>query len=143
MSFNAAFLSPTQSPAARERQVQQELAEERAHAVRTYYRYANLLVVMAFVLIVIPQMGWDAWFLHVPGAVEHLVGGVASIVTALALLMMINGRAGKGILTLLFAWIILPAWVLAAPAVVHVAGEQAGVIKKEWIKKVGKPTFTR
>jgi hypothetical protein len=131
MGFNSAFLSPSSSPAQRERVAQEELAAERAYAARTYYKAANALIVGGMILIAIPESMIAHWFMHI-------IGAVAIIVTSLALLMMVKGAIWNGLLSLVFGWVILPGWFLLAPTVTRIAYEQYQVIKKEWVDKVFK-----
>ncbi|MDZ4289417.1 MAG: hypothetical protein U0984_15745 [Prosthecobacter sp.] len=124
MSFNSAFLSPT-PPSARERDAERAIEEHRAHVAAVCYRRANFLVLATMVLLAVPQLGLAAWS-------WHMVGGVGLVVTVLAVVMMIKGKVWSGVLSLIFAWGILPGWVLAAPHVVKAAQEQYRVIVDDW-----------
>lgn len=132
MSFNSAFLSPSSTPAEREREARRELAAERAYAVRAYYKSANALILGAIVLIMLPQSSLAPWILNI-------VGGVACVVTSLALLMLVNRALWKALLTLIFGWIIVPGWYLAAPTVTKVAYEQYQVIAEKWRRSMEEP----
>ena len=122
MSFNSAFLSPS-PPSAREREEAKAIAAYRAYVARRCYWWANLLVISAMVAIALPQLGLGPW-------VWHVVGGVALVVTVLAIVMMVKGAISNGIVSLVFAWAILPGWVLMAPTIIRVAWESYQVIEK-------------
>lgn len=124
MSFNSAFLSPT-PPSARERDALKAIEEHRAYVAERCYRQANILVVGAMIVLAVPQLGLAPW-------AWHIVGGIGLLVTALAVVMMVKGRIANGVVSLIFAWAILPGWIVAAPHVIKVVHEQYQVIKTNW-----------
>lgn len=86
--------------------------ERRARTVRDCERAASVLVLVTLLLALIPGLGVSAWV---------LVLVVSPILLILAVVMMVCGGVGKGVLTLFFALLILPGLVVITPIVSAVA----------------------
>lgn len=124
MSYYPSFETPHEAEK-REREAWKLQEEERAYAAAKYYKRANFLVLTTMVVLAVPQLGLEPWS-------WHIVGVVALVVTVLAVMMMVKGRIGNGMLSLLFAWGILPGWIVAAPHVIRTVHEQYQVIAQKW-----------
>jgi len=46
--------------------------------------------------------------------------------------MMVKGAVKNGLISFVFAAVILPGWIYAAPSVIKVVREQYAIIAKEW-----------
>lgn len=87
-------------------------AYHRAETARKCYRAATALVVATLLLALAPF--FDAW-------IWPVVGCVSVAVTVLGGITIAKGEIGNGLISLLFAWIILPGWILAVPMLRPVA----------------------
>lgn len=108
------------------------MAQLRWESAQRCYKIATFLVVVTMIIIALPQLGLAAWN-------WHIVGAVGGLVTILAVLMMVKGAVTNGLLSLVFAWGIVPGWIYAAPSVLRVAVNQYKVIEAEWKRTFGKP----
>lgn len=124
MSYNDPGFLFNNRTTANEREAEKLEWEYRREVARGHYRRANWLVVLAMIFVAAPT-GLQQWNWHV-------VIGAGVVIAILAILMMIKGAVQNAVISLLFACVILPVWVKAAPAVVKVVGDQANVIIKEW-----------
>jgi hypothetical protein len=50
----------------------------------------------------------------------------------LGVVMALNGAVKNALISLLFAAVILPGWVLMSPKVISTAREQSLIILREW-----------
>lgn len=125
-----AFLSDNRTDAAREREALQAEAEYEEEIAQRCYRWATGLLVAAMVLIATPQLGLGRWDWYV-------VGGVALVMTVLAVQMMRYGRVGNGLVCLLCAFALLPGWVYIADDVVKVGADLYQMIAQQWKEKLG------
>jgi hypothetical protein len=101
----------------------QEWQHHKAVAER-HYKCATWLVILTMLYVALPT-GWES--LH-----WQVVICVGVLILILAVLMLLQGAKEKALVSLLFATLILPGWIKAAPSVVKVLREQAAVIEKEW-----------
>jgi hypothetical protein len=62
----------------------------------------------------------------------HVVIAVGGLIAILALIMIMKGAVKNAMISLLFASIILPGWITAAPKVVAITREQVGIVVKQW-----------
>jgi hypothetical protein len=83
-------------------------AYHRAETARNCYRAANALVVLTMALALIPFS--DGW-------IWPTVWSASLLVTVLGVIMILKQAVTNGLITLLFSWLILPAWVAAIPLV--------------------------
>lgn len=111
---------PTDSEREAERRAQEYLRQQ----VQRYYRLATWIVVLTMIFIVLPT-GLDKWHWQVVMA----AGGAILI---LAVMMIIKGAVKNALISVLFAAVILPAWVKIHPDVLRVAREQLELIRKDW-----------
>lgn len=128
--MSGAFLSSDNRPDAREREREKNLAEYHAQVAQTSYRWATAVMVAGMVVIAMPRLGLAAWNWYIGG-------GVALVVTALAIRMMIHGRVGNGLASLVCAFVILPGWVYMAADVVTAGHEFYEIVVKQWKDKLG------
>jgi len=124
MSFNDPSFLFSNRPTDREREADRQAWESEREFVRRCYTRATWLVVLTMVFVAAPT-GFEKWHWHV-------VGGVACIVTLLGILMLWKRVFANGLICLVFAWGILPAWIYMAPTVLKIAKEQYQIIAKEW-----------
>jgi hypothetical protein len=54
------------------------------------------------------------------------------LIAILALIMMMKGAVKNALISMLFASIILPGWIIAAPKVTAAASELVGMVVKQW-----------
>lgn len=99
-------------------------AERRMQAAQVAYRRATWVVVLAMIYLAIPA-GLEAWHWHV-------VAGAGLLVLLFGVVMALNGAVKNALVSLLFAAVILPGWVLMAPKVISIAREQSLIILREW-----------
>lgn len=111
---------PTDSEREAERRAQEYLRQQ----VQRYYRLATWIVVLTMIFIVLPT-GLDKWRWQV-------VMGTGGAILILAVMMIIKGAVKNALISVLFAAVILPAWVKIHPDVLRVAREQLEVIRKDW-----------
>jgi hypothetical protein len=83
-------------------------AYHKAETARNCYRAANVLVVFAMLVALLPHS--ESW-------IWPVVWSVSILVTLLGVIMILKRSVGNGLITLLFSWLILPAWVAAIPLV--------------------------
>lgn len=85
------------------------MQEEHERKTRGVYRAANWIVFLALAAAFLPfGLGAIMWFLG---------GGVALLLCILAVVMLIRGAVGRGLITLLFALVILPVLLFVAPLI--------------------------
>lgn len=107
-----------------ERLAAQLEAERRRDAAQAAYRRATWVVVLTMIYLALP-IGLEAWHWHV-------VAGAGFLVLLFGVLMVLNGAVKNGLISLLFAAVILPGWVLMSPKVISTAREQSLIILREW-----------
>jgi hypothetical protein len=107
-----------------ERLAAQMEAERRMEAARAAYRRATWVVVLAMIYLALPS-GLEVWHWHV-------VAGAGLLVLVFGIVMAMNGAVKNALISLLFAGLILPGWVLMAPKVISTAREQSLIILREW-----------
>ena len=81
-------------------------------------------MVLAMIYLALP-IGLEAWHWHV-------VAGAGFLVLLFGVLMALNGAVNNALISLPFAAVILPGWVLMAPKVISIAREQSLIILREW-----------
>lgn len=108
----------------RERDAEKAYWQQRSDTARMCYRWATWLVLGGMAFVVLPT-GLEKWHWHV-------VIGTASVITIFGVVMMFRDAVVNGLISLLFAWAILPGWIYAAPEVRRVVQDQCEVISKEW-----------
>ena len=124
MSFNdPGFLSNNRATD-NEREAERLEWEQRRATAKSCYNSATWLVVLTMVFVAVPT-GLEKWHWQV-------VIGVGGVIAILAVVMMLKGAMKNALISLLFAGVILPVWIKAAPSVVKVVREQAAVIVKDW-----------
>jgi hypothetical protein len=126
MSFSDPSFLISQRPTEREREAERAYWQQRDEIARGAYRWANVCVVLTLVFVALP-LGLNAW--HWP-----VVLGASVVISVLAVVMMVKGRVSLGLISLLFAWAILPAWIVVSPSVLRGVQEQAQILIKEWKK---------
>lgn len=124
MSFNDPGFLFSNRPTDNERLAAQLQAERRVEAARAGYRRATWVVVLAMIYLALPS-GLEVWHWHV-------VAGAGLLVLVFGIVMAVNGALKNALISLLFAGLILPGWVLMAPKVISVAREQSLIILREW-----------
>jgi len=124
MSFNDPGFLFSNRPTDNEREAERRAQEYLRQQVQRYYRLATWMVVLTLNFIALPT-GLEKWHWQV-------VIGAGSIILVLAVLMAMKGAVKNALISLLFAAVILPAWVNLHPDVLRVAREQAKVIWKDW-----------
>lgn len=124
MSFNDPSFLIAHRPSDHERQAAKRAEEDRREAAGHAYRRASWIIALAMIYLAIPS-GLEKWHWHV-------VAGAGLLVVILGIVMAVKGAVKNALLSLLFAGVILPGWVKAAPHVVRVAKEQVQVIVGEW-----------
>lgn len=124
-----AFLSENRTDA-RERDQLRAEAEYYDSIAQRCYRWATGLLVAAMVVIATPQLGLEKW-------TWHMVGGVAVVMTVLAVQMMRYGRVSNGLVCLLCAFAVLPGWVYIAADVVKAGYDLYQIIVTQWREKLG------
>jgi hypothetical protein len=107
-----------------ERLAAQLEAERRSDAARAAYRRATWVVVLTMIYLPLP-MGLEAWHWHV-------VAGAGLLVLLFGVVMALNGAVKNALVSLLFAAVILPGWVMMHPKVISTAREQSLIILREW-----------
>lgn len=124
MSFNDPGFLFSNRPTDRERDAEKAAWERRREIARSCYQRATWLVVLTMVFVALP-LGLEKWHWHV-------VFGAAVVITILGVVMMVKGAVKNGLISFVFAAVILPGWIYAAPTVIKVAREQYAIIAKEW-----------
>jgi len=124
MSFSDPGFLFSNRPTDSERLAAQLEAERRVEAARAGYRRATWVVVLSMIYLALP-IGLDAWRWHV-------VAGAGLLVILFGIVMAVNGALKNALISLLFAAVILPGWVLIAPKVISIAREQSLIIFREW-----------
>ena len=107
-----------------ERLAAQLEAERRDQVARAAYRRATWVVVLTMIYLALP-IGLEVWHWHV-------VAGAGLLILLLGVVMAMNGAVKNALISLLFAAVILPGWVLMSPKVISTAREQSLIILREW-----------
>lgn len=124
MSFNDPGFLFSNRPTDRERDAEKAAWERRREIARSCYKWATWLVVLTMVFVALPT-GLEKWHWQV-------VYGAASVITILGVVMMVKGAVKNGLISFVFAAVILPGWIFVAPSVIKVVREQYAIIAKEW-----------
>ncbi|MBV6501464.1 MAG: hypothetical protein CJBNEKGG_03976 [Prosthecobacter sp.] len=124
MSFSDPGFLFSSRPTDNERLAARLEAERRVEAACAGYRRATWVVVLTMIYLALPT-GLDAWHWHV-------VAGAGVLVLTFGIVMALNGAVKNALISLLFAAVILPGWVLMAPKVISTAREQSLIILREW-----------
>jgi hypothetical protein len=124
MSFNDPGFLFSSRPTDREREAERQAWEAEREYVRRCYKRATWLVVLTMIFIASPT-GLDQWHWHV-------VITAACLISLLGILMLWKRALTNGLICLIFAWGILPAWIYLAPKVLIIAKDQYQIIAKEW-----------
>ena len=124
MSFSDPGFLFSNRPTDNEREAERRAQEYLRQQVLRYYRRATWIVVLTLIFIALPT-GLERWHWQV-------ALGAGGSILGLAVLMAVKGAVKNALISLLFAAVILPAWVKMHPDVLRVAREQAQVIWKEW-----------
>jgi hypothetical protein len=124
MSFNDPGFLFNNRQTDNEREAERREWERRQDVARRSYVKANWLVVLTMVFIAAPT-GLEKWHWHV-------VIGAGGLIAILALIMMMKGAVKNALISMLFASIILPGWIIAAPKVTAAASELVGMVVKQW-----------
>jgi hypothetical protein len=124
MSFNDPGFLFNNRQTDNEREAERREWEHRKEVAKRCYSRATWLVLLTMVFVAAPT-GLEKWHWHVVIA----VGGLIAI---LALIMIMKGAVKNAMISLLFASIILPGWITAAPKVVAITREQVGIVVKQW-----------
>lgn len=128
--MSGSFLTPNNRSDAREREAERNLAEYHEEIAGSSYRWATGLLLAGMLVIALPELGIAEWN-------WYIVGGVALVMTILAIRMMIHGRIGNGLICLLCAFAVLPGWVYIAADVVAVVQSLYQMLAKQWKDKLG------
>lgn len=124
MSFNDPGFLFNNRQTDNEREAERRELEYRKEVSTRSYNRATLLVVITMAFVAAPT-GLERWHWHVTI--------VASLVIAmLAVSMVMKGALKSALISLLFAGLILPGWVQAAPTAVAFVSQQVGLIVKQW-----------
>lgn len=107
-----------------EREAERRRQEGLRARVQGCYRAATWLVVLTLLYVPLP-LGLEVWHWQV-------VGAVAAVIFILAVRMALLGAVKLALLSVLFAAVILPAWVQLHPAVLRVVWQQVEVIRQDW-----------
>lgn len=126
MSFSDPGFLFSNRPTDRERDAERAAWERRREIAQSCYKWATFLVVAVMIFVAAP-LGLAKWH-------WHAVLGAAGVITILAVVMMVKGAVKNGLISLLFAWGILPGWIYAAPTVLKIVHEQYLIIAKEWAR---------
>ena len=124
MSFNDPGFLFSNRPTDRERAAELAYWERRQQIAQSCYKRATWLVVLTMLFVALPT-GLEKWHWHV-------VFGAAAVITILGVVMMVKGAVKNGLISFVFAAVILPGWIFVAPTVIKVAREQYTIIAKEW-----------
>lgn len=103
-------LKPAVSVLRREKSLEQVLRERDAESVKTWGNVAGALMILTGLASLVPFFGLLTWFAY---------GLVSLICTVLAVLMMVKGAVGRGIMTIGLAWIGLPLVMVILQMAVH------------------------
>lgn len=124
MSFDPSFLTNTRDQR-REREDQKAEAWLRARTVARCHRAGTVVLVAAMAGIAVPWLGVSAhsWW---------IAGGAAAVLLVLAGVMFLHGGVSNGIITLVCALGVLPAWVHFSPQVFITAVELWEMLSAHW-----------
>lgn len=128
--MSGAFLTPDNRPDPRERERERQFAEYHDEQARSSYRWATVLMVACMAVIAAPQLGVSQWN-------WYIVGGTALVILILSIRMMVHGRVGNGIASLICALVILPGWIYVAPEAVEAGQSFYNMLKGMWADKLG------
>lgn len=125
--MSGAFLSPS-SPSAREREAERAEALYHEYVAQKCYRWATRLLIVGMVLIALPLPLLVPWH-------WYIVGGLALVMTILAVQMMRHGRVLNGLICLVCAFGVLPGWLFLAGDVVAAGYDLYRIVADQWIEK--------
>lgn len=128
--MSGAFLTPDNRPDSRERERERQFAEYHDEQARISYRWATLLMIACMAVVAVPRLGVAQWN-------WYIVGGTALVILILAIRMMVHGRVGNGIVSLICALAILPGWIYIAPEAVKAGLGFYDMLKGMWNEKLG------
>lgn len=124
MSFSDPGFLFSNRPTDNEREAERRLLARLAEQVQRYYRIATWIVVLTMIFIALPS-GLEKWHWQV-------VLGAGALIFVLAVIMGVKGAVKNAVISVCFAFVILPGWVKLHSDVLRVAREQVQVIWKDW-----------